>query len=354
MNFSDQIIEWYESNKRDLPWRKTDDPYKIWLSEIILQQTRVNQGLSYYLKFIELFPSIKHLAEATEKEVLNAWQGLGYYSRARNIHKTARHVCFKFDGHFPTTYSTIRELYGIGDYTAAAISSIVYDEPRAVVDGNVFRLLSRFFGVATPIDSTIGKREFTELANSIIDKKRPGIFNQAMMEFGALQCKPQNPDCSSCPLEIACTARNENRIAEYPVKSKKVKQRKRFFNFLIIHHGVNTYIRKRTEKDIWKNLYEPPAIESDKCLNFTQLEKTTEWNQLFNDIPYSADEIPLVLNHTLTHQKIHAQFWSIKVKRAINPTRLNKCFSISEMAIDDYPIHRLFDKYLEQNLHLQV
>ena len=354
MNFSDQIIEWYELNKRDLPWRNTDDPYKIWLSEIILQQTRVNQGLAYYLKFVQLFPTIKGLAEATEAEVLRAWQGLGYYSRARNLHKTARHIHYNLEGVFPHTFLDIKELYGIGDYTAAAISSIVFQEPNAVVDGNVYRLLSRFFGIATPIDGTHGKKEFAALANSLLDRERPGVFNQAVMEFGAIQCKPQSPDCSICPLMNACIAFRENKISEYPVKSKKVKQRNRFFNFLIIRSGEGLYIKKRTGKDIWKNLYEPPMIESNNSLTFTDLIKTTEWKRIFKGVALSADENPLLLHHTLTHQQIHAQFWSIKVESAINPTLLNNCFSVNEIEIDGYPIHRLFDKYLEKYLPVQV
>ena len=354
MNFTRQIIEWYEINKRELPWRNTDDPYKIWLSEIILQQTRVNQGLAYYLRFIELFPTIKDLAEATEKQVLKVWQGLGYYSRARNLHKTARHIHFNLNGIFPRTFASIKELYGVGDYTAAAISSIVFHEANAVVDGNVYRLLSRFFGISTPIDSSIGKREFAALANSIIDERRPGVFNQAMMEFGAIQCKPQNPNCSVCPVMSACVAHSENRISKYPVKSKRVKQRNRFFNFLIVRNNEGLYIRKRTDKVIWKNLYEPPMIESNISLSFAQLIKTDEWKRIFKDVAFSTKGLSFALNHALTHQQIHAQFWLIKVNGAIDPTSINNCFRIKEGVIDDYPIHRLFAKYLERNLHVQV
>ncbi|HIA12148.1 MAG TPA: A/G-specific adenine glycosylase [Flavobacteriales bacterium] len=348
MNFTQQIINWYEANKRDLPWRHTDDPYKIWLSEIILQQTRVNQGTAYYLRFVELFPTIKHLAEATEKQVLKVWQGLGYYSRARNLHKTAHHIHFHLNGVFPQTFESIRELFGVGDYTAAAISSIVYHEAHAVVDGNVYRLLSRYFGVDAAIDTSIGKRKFASLANSIIDVNRPGVFNQAMMEFGAIQCKPQNPDCSICPVMSACVGYRENRVSEYPVKSKTVNQRNRFFNFLVIHGSDGMYIRKRTDKDIWKNLYEPPMIESDNAIDFSELIKTVEWKRFFNGVEYVADENPLLLNHALTHQQIQAQFWSIQVKGVINPASLNNCFTVSEIVIDDYPIHRLFEKFLEK------
>lgn len=354
MNFTHQIIEWYEINKRELPWRNTDDPYKVWLSEIILQQTRVNQGLEYYRRFIELFPTIKDLAETTEKEVLNAWQGLGYYSRARNLYKTARHIHFNLNGAFPQTYSEIKELYGVGDYTAAAVSSIVFHEAHAVVDGNVYRVLSRFFGIATPIDSSNGKREFTTLANSILDKGKPGIFNQAIMEFGAMQCKPQNPNCSVCPVNSACVAYDENRVTAYPVKSKRIKQRNRYFNFLMIRDNGKIYIRKRTGKDIWKNLYEPPLIESINCLDFAELIKTAEWKRMFRGLSYSAQKNPIAFGHTLTHQQIHAQFWLLKVKGPINSTATNNCFGIKEIDIDNYPIHRLFEKYLERNPSIHV
>ncbi|MBV5343686.1 A/G-specific adenine glycosylase, partial [bacterium] len=272
-NISKALTNWYNQNKRELPWRDITDPYRIWISEIILQQTRVNQGMRYYLRFVERFPDVKTLAVAEEDEVLKYWQGLGYYSRARNIHKTAKIITEKHKGIFPKNHSDILLLKGIGEYTAAAICSFAYNQPYAVVDGNVFRVLSRVFGIETPIDSTSGKKEFTQLAEKLLDKKEPGLHNQSIMEFGALQCVPVQPDCGVCPLQTVCKAYSLNMADKLPVKATKTKVRERFFNYFYIEYQDKIFIQKRSEKDIWQNLYELPLVESDKLFETNVIDK---------------------------------------------------------------------------------
>ncbi|MBL4723936.1 MAG: A/G-specific adenine glycosylase, partial [Lutibacter sp.] len=281
MNLSNQLILWYLSNKRDLPWRSTRNPYHIWLSEIILQQTRVDQGMAYYLKFIKVFPTVNDLAAASEEQVLKLWQGLGYYSRARNLHFSAKYVVEQLSGVFPSTYDEILKLKGVGDYTASAIASFCFNEVAAVVDGNVYRVLSRYFGISTPINSTKGIKEFKLLAQELIDVKDPGTHNQAIMEFGARMCKPQNPDCISCPLNESCVAVSEKSIKNLPVKVKKIKIKQRFFNYLVIQtKDKKTKIGKR-ENGIWKNLYEFPLIETSKEINENDLIEHKDFIELF-------------------------------------------------------------------------
>ena len=257
---SDKLISsllqyWYAQHKRSLPWRETKAPYVVWISEIILQQTRVNQGNDYFLRFIERFPDIKSLAEASEDDVLKIWQGLGYYSRARNLYTAAKQVMEKFDGVFPSSYSDILSLKGVGEYTAAAVASIVYNLPYPVVDGNVFRVLSRLFTIETPIDSTIGKKYFNEIAQSILDEQHPGDHNQAIMEFGALVCTPKQPKCTECPLQSVCLAFEKKNVLNYPVKKGKTIQKERFFNYFHIEQNGYTYIKKRGDSDVWQNIY---------------------------------------------------------------------------------------------------
>src|ERR1041385_985871 len=256
MDFSQILLSWYARNRRDLPWRKTRDPYKIWLSEVILQQTRVQQGLPYYLAFVKKCPDVKKLAAAPEDEVVKLWQGLGYYSRARNLHAAAKMVVKDFAGKFPGNYEDLRKLKGIGDYTAAAIASLSFDERKAVVDGNVYRVLSRIFGIEDAIDSTVGKKIFSELANELISQKFPADHNKAIMEFGALQCVPKNPDCKNCPFVLHCYAQKKKIIHLFPLKSKKTKITDRFFYYLVIRHKGHIYIKQRTGKDIWKGLFD--------------------------------------------------------------------------------------------------
>src|ERR1700712_1102072 len=267
MNFSDELVQWYLKNKRELPWRNTTDAYVIWLSEIILQQTRVEQGMPYFYRFLEKYPDVKLFAAANEGDILNLWQGLGYYSRGRNMLKTAREVVDRFDGKFPENYQQLISLKGIGEYTAAAISSFSANEARAVLDGNVFRVLARYFGISEPINSTKGKKIVSELANELLNKDHPGLHNQAAMEFGALLCRPKNPDCDICPLRTDCYAFNHQAIDLLPQKLKKAKIRERFFNYLLVTDGDTVLINKRNEKDIWANMHDLPLIETPALMS---------------------------------------------------------------------------------------
>jgi len=342
-NISKALTNWYLENKRELPWRDITDPYRIWISEIILQQTRVNQGMSYYLRFVERFPEVKSLADADEDEVLKYWQGLGYYSRARNLHKTAKIITDKHDGIFPKTHSDILQLRGIGEYTAAAISSFAYNQPYAVVDGNVFRVLSRIFGVETPIDSTTGKKEFTQLALKLLDKNEPGLHNQAIMEFGALQCVPVLPDCGICPLQAVCKAYSLNLVDKLPVKATKTKVRERFFNYFYIEFQDKIFIQKRTEKDIWQNLFELPLVESDRLF---EPHEITE-NDLFANLKHIeiSSETP-TFKHILSHQRIFARFFTVHISEKNN--FLNKLIEIKKDELDNFAVSRLTLLFFEK------
>src|SRR5688572_6460539 len=269
--FSDKVAEWYKLNKRDLPWRDTQDPYKVWLSEIILQQTRVNQGLPYYFKFLETFPTIQALANATEHQVLRLWQGLGYYTRARNLHKCAKVVVSKYNGQFPNNFKSLLGLPGIGEYTAAAIASFSFKEPVAVVDGNVFRVLSRLFGIENEINSPEGKKVFTSLANSLISKKFPDLHNQAMMEFGALHCLPKKPPCLTCDFQLTCFAAQHDLQTVFPRKAKAKASRKRYFYYVVIQKGRSLLMRKREAKDIWHGLYDFYLMERNRSIKAEKL-----------------------------------------------------------------------------------
>ncbi|OUR98246.1 A/G-specific adenine glycosylase [Flavobacteriales bacterium 33_180_T64] len=313
MNFTKILTHWYSVNKRNLPWRETKNPYQIWLSEIIMQQTQIKQGLPYYDAFVNKFPTIFKLANANEQDILKLWQGLGYYSRARNLHASAKYVVNELNGKFPTTYSELLKLKGVGDYTASAIASICFDEPTAVVDGNVYRVLSRHFGIDTPINSTLGIKEFKTLATTLIDTKNPGDYNQAIMEFGAVQCKPKNPNCINCPLKNSCVALQKDYVSELPVKLKKTKVTKKYFNFLVIlSEGEKIIFEKRVSKGIWQNLYQFPLVESKKSLEShefhylnlkdTPIEKIPFEHSLYNE----TDKI-----HKLSHQHLYTKFWII-------------------------------------------
>lgn len=340
------LISWYESNKRELPWRETADPYKIWLSEIILQQTRVAQGLQYYLRFVERFPTVKHLADATEDEVLKYWQGLGYYSRARNLHKAANQICNQFDAVFPVQHSDVLKLAGIGDYTAAAICSFAYNQPYAVVDGNVYRVLSRIFGVETPIDSTEGKKLFATLAQEILSEPHAAIHNQAIMEFGALQCTPMNPDCEGCPMSVQCVAFQSDLIGQLPVKQKKTKVTERFFNYFYALYNGKIFLQKRLAKDVWQNLYEFPLIETDKQMTPDELMKLPAFVDLFSGVErVEVLKVTGPMKHVLSHRVIYAQFVTVEINE------LNKQFANFEMVtsaqLDNYAVSRLTELFLE-------
>jgi A/G-specific adenine glycosylase len=347
-SFSKKIISWYQQNKRDLPWRNTKDPYLIWLSEIILQQTRVDQGMAYYLKFAKEFPTVKHLAKAENEKVMKLWQGLGYYSRARNLHTTAKIITDNYKGKFPDHYNDILLLKGVGEYTAAAIASFAFNKPHAVVDGNVYRVLSRVFGIETPIDSSQGKKEFYSLANELIDKKNPATHNQAIMEFGAIQCKPVSPDCSICPLNTMCFAYSKKRISELPVKEKKTKVRDRYFNYIVLNHKKSTAINKRTEKDIWTNLYDFPLIETKIELNEEQFLRSQEWKSFITTSKYSVKSVSGSYKHILSHQKIYARFWEIDCKESFNKLLSKTSITIKKQDIHKYAVPRLIESYIEK------
>ncbi len=316
MSFSNHLIHWYLKNQRDLPWRKTKNPYHIWLSEIILQQTRIAQGKAYYLKFLENFPTIFDLAKADEDTILKLWQGLGYYTRARNLHHTAKYIVDHYNGEFPINYNEIIKLKGIGEYTAAAITSICFNDPYATVDGNVYRVLSRYFNINTPINTTKGIKQFRELSQSLINYKYPGDHNQAVMELGALICTPKNVQCNSCPLNESCLALQNKNTASLPVKVNKIKIKKRFFNFLVLDILDNyTVLEKRTDKDIWKNLYQFPLYESSHSIDYKELIKTNIFKELTNKNDFNIQVYNLdIIIHKLTHQHIYTNFWVIKTK----------------------------------------
>ena len=347
MQFSAHLLKWYNVRKRDLPWRRTKEPYEIWISEIILQQTRVDQGLPYYEHFIQKFPTVYSLANASEKEVLKVWQGLGYYSRARNLHHTAKSIVDDYHGIFPRHYDEIIHLKGIGSYTAAAISSICFDEPKAVVDGNVFRVLSRFHGIDNPIDSSDGKKIFVALANEVMDKTSPGEYNQAIMEFGALQCKPSAPDCASCCLNAKCHASNTGTVDRFPVKSKTIKQKKRYFNYIMLAGDRGTFYQKRSKKDIWKHMYEPLLIESKKYLAANEILNNKAWLNIFKKEVEPKLVRSETIEHKLTHQTIKARFWEASI--ASDSLSVNSALEeFEEGELLDIPIPRLIEKYLEQ------
>jgi A/G-specific adenine glycosylase len=303
--FAKRLLQWYDPSRRPLPWKGALDPYLVWLSEIILQQTRVEQGWAYFERFKSNFPTVGALAAAGENEVMKLWEGLGYYARARNMHAAAKHIVLHFGGHFPSNYKDIRALKGVGDYTAAAVASFAFGLPHAVVDGNVFRVLSRCFAIETPIDTTEGKRLFANLATELLDKQRPADYNQAIMDFGALVCTPHAPNCLECPVSNICRANLRGSVAEFPVKSKKLLKKERFFNFLVIHNDGELYVRKRQGKDIWQGLYEFPLVESSEALEGHFLAK-----YFFNENIFikNIDKEYKIYNQNLTHQKICAQF----------------------------------------------
>jgi len=346
MNFSAQLINWYQVHKRDLPWRNISDPYRIWISEIILQQTRVNQGLDYYLRFVERFPNVEMLADAEEDEVLKYWQGLGYYSRARNLHQAARQIIQDFGGVFPKTYPEVLRLKGVGTYTAAAICSFAYNLPYAVVDGNVYRVLSRLFAIETPIDSHSGKKEFDSLAQQLIENSAPSLHNQALMEFGALQCVPVSPDCSVCPLRVFCKAYELKMVERLPVKSKKTPTKQRFFNYLVINFNQYIFLQKRTADDIWKNLYEFPLIETDHLLTEAELFENDFFQKLFQSIKeISILQISKPVHHLLTHRRITAQFITLQIAK--KSEALKQFIEIPNTEIDDFAVSRLMELYLK-------
>ena len=340
MSFSKKILQWYIENKRDLPWRSTRDPYKIWLSEIMLQQTRVAQGLPYYEKFVAKYPTVFDLAKADEDEVLKLWQGLGYYSRARNMHHTAKYVVNEMEGEFPNSYEGLLKLKGVGDYTASAIASICFDEKVPVVDGNVYRVLSRYFGIETPINSSTGIKEFKALAKSVIVSENIRDYNQGIMEFGAIQCAPKKPACLLCPLNKSCKALQTGKVAQLPIKLKKNKIKNRFFNYLVLlDNNGNTSIEQRKGRGIWQNLYQFPLIESKMEIDAEQLRnELPSWILPIKSLSlYNAE--PIV--HKLSHQHLHTKFWVVVVEE------IKKGY-IPIAEVEKYPVPVLIADFIER------
>lgn len=342
MSFSNKLVNWYQANKRDLPWRNTVNAYHIWLSEIILQQTRVAQGMPYYLAFVKAFPAIGDLANASEDKVLKMWQGLGYYSRARNLHFTAKYIAENYEGKFPSDYQEILKFKGIGVYTAAAISSFAFDLPHAVVDGNVIRVLSRVFGVETPFDTSVGKKQFQKLAQELLIIKKAATYNQAIMEFGALQCVPKSPNCSICPMQGFCVAFNTNLVDGLPVKSKKIKVKKRYLHFLMIEQEGSFFLGKR-KSGIWTGLYEFPFLEFNNKVTEQEVLKSDHWNAFFQKNKFDVSLVSSEFIHVLSHQKIHAQFWSVKSSNI----SLKEFELVPKEYLLNYPVSRLTEKYFE-------
>ena len=344
-NFSRKLIDWYRENGRDLPWRRTKNPYLIWISEIILQQTRVAQGYDYYQRFVTRFPDVFALAAADEDEVMKYWQGLGYYSRARNLHAAARRMAEA--GGFPVTYAGVRALKGVGEYTAAAICSFAWKLPYAVVDGNVYRVLARIFGIDTPIDSNAGKKVFSGLAAELLDRRHPDLYNQAIMDFGAIQCTPKVPVCLYCPLRENCVALASGQVEKLPVKAGKAVVKPRYFNYLHIHcRGVNLLAR-REAKDIWQNLYEYPLIETGQETELEVLQQTPAYLELMQE----AGEIQILRSfimpkHVLSHRIIYARFYEIEVER-FSPA-MQRFLQVPEEELEQYAVSRLIALYREK------
>ncbi len=349
--FTKNLLQWYHPSDRPLPWKAIRNAYYIWLSEIILQQTRVEQGLPYYQKFVRKYPTVEQLADAEEDAVLKDWEGLGYYSRARNLHAAAKQIVSTHEGVFPHKYADIRALKGVGDYTAAAIASFAYNLPYAVVDGNVYRVLARFFGIDIAIDSTKGKKVFQHLADQLIDKNRAGVYNQAIMDFGATVCKPALPNCSHCQLHLSCYAYAEQAIDKLPYKAKKLKKKTRYFYYILLKEGDFYYLQKRTQKDIWRNLYEFPLLEmpiqnheQDSCHAIMQLlkEKTLIGS---NDALKTCSKM---YRQTLSHQKIQAFFLTI-VRDSTYPILQDSYIKVAAKALDDYAFPKIIRSFLIKN-----
>ena len=348
MAIETEIVNWYQHNKRDLPWRNTKNAYEIWISEVILQQTRVNQAIDYYYAFLEKFPTVKDLANASEQEVLKIWQGLGYYSRARNLLYSAKYISQFLGGKMPENYKELIKLKGIGEYTAAAISSFAYNEKVAVVDGNVYRVLSRIYAESTPINSTKGKKLFIELATDLLKTQEPYLFNQAIMEFGAIQCTIKNPNCSVCVIKEYCLAFQNKEVEKYPVKNKLLKRKNRYLNYVFVEYQGNTFLKTRELKDIWHGLFEFPLIETIESIEFNDLCKTKEWQELFGNSKFNLEFVSESISHQLTHQQLAIKFIIIKIEVNLNELNyLNKKFQ--KVLIEDiqkYPVPKPIENFI--------
>lgn len=346
VKISEILHTWYKKNKKDLPWRYTLDPYRIWLSEVILQQTRVNQGVGYYLAFLESFPDIFSLASAPEDRVMKLWQGLGYYSRARNMHETAREVVQRMGGEMPRRYEDLLILKGVGKYTAAAIASICFGEPRAVVDGNVARVISRLYGVEQPVNSSAGGKIIARLAQEILDTEQPGLHNQAIMEFGSLQCVPANPPCGACPLDHLCMAYSSGRVDRLPVRIPKRKPTSRWMYYFIFHTSGETILTKRNRNDIWKSLYQFPLLESERPLKDEEITGRMQRELMPHGVTVTLEKISAGVKHQLTHRTIHAKFIHLRTDRWPDPLP-DGWIRIRANRLHDFPLPRLIHRYVE-------
>lgn len=344
-NVSKNLILWYISNKRDLPWRNSHDPYHIWVSEIILQQTRVAQGLSYYIRFIEAFPTIKNLAEAPQEQILKLWQGLGYYSRARNMHNAAKQIMENFRGQFPQSYEELLVLKGVGEYTAAAVASLAFNEPVAVVDGNVIRVIARLFGIEEAVDKPSTLKDIKTIARELLDKEKPAMHNQAIMEFGALQCVPVNPDCHSCILNNKCLALKNKLVPKIPFKSQKLKIRNRFFYYLVINSNMGIYFQRRGSGDIWEGLYEFPLIETNEPADPKDLQEKILARIDLNTSTLKIVNISPAVKHILTHQKLHVTFIYMETE-TLQPSVPTHWIKKELTGIYELAVPRVIDHYI--------
>ena len=347
--FAHLLLDWYSGTNRNLPWKGIKDPYLIWLSEIILQQTRVEQGLPYYLKFKEAFPNVVALANADEDSILKLWEGLGYYSRARNLHAAAQYIAFELGGVFPDNYQGILALKGVGPYTAAAIASFAFKLPHAVVDGNVYRVLARLFGIKTPIDSTAGKKYFHNLAQELLDKTAPDVYNQAIMDFGATHCTPALPNCNNCVFQENCVAALDKKVSLFPVKEKRIKKVNRYFHYFVLEKEKEVIIQKRTGKDIWRNLYEFPLVETKSLdAKWEDFYEIPLWKTVFENVEYEIINKSVPYKQTLTHQKIAAVFWEINL-RATLPFKNDEFRMVDRKNLVNFAFPKIIDCYLKDN-----
>jgi A/G-specific adenine glycosylase len=342
-----KLIAWYEINKRHLPWRDTGDPYSIWVSEVILQQTRVAQGLDYYLRFIDAYPDVFSLARAPIDDLLKIWQGLGYYSRARNMHIAAKHIVAVYDGRFPASYNGLITIKGIGDYTASAIASIAFGQAVPAIDGNVNRVVARLYGVQQPVDKPSGQKEIRRCAEKMMVRDTPGTYNQAVMEFGALQCVPQNPDCSSCILSRGCVAFLSELVNVLPIKEKTTKITTRYFHYFHLRFGDRTFVRRRTDGDIWAGLYEFPMIETGEETDLEKLRETPAWKSFFDGQSPVVEAVSGEITHRLTHRILKIRFYEMVVNF---PMSVADLIEIPATDLRHYAVPKVIDNYLKQLL----
>ena len=346
--FRSQLLDWSRKHPRNLPWAGEKNPYLVWLSEIILQQTRVKQGIPYFEKFKQKYPTVNDLASASEDDLMKSWEGLGYYSRARNLHFSAKFIANELMGHFPSDYDSIRSLKGVGDYTAAAIASFAFGLAYAVLDGNVYRILSRFFGITDPIDTSRGKKNFTALAQRLLPQEVPAKYNQAIMDFGATQCTPKKPNCSICPLHNHCFAFQKDMIHQLPKKSKRITRKTRYFQYILINVEEDILIRKREQNDIWRKLYEFSLLETSSALSQEELLQLDNWKKLFQKNEVKIKHISKPFKQQLTHQQIIAQFWEVELCET-SFSKIPGYIRTKRENLSNFAFPKIIDWYLQDN-----